>query len=669
MTISSYKGKGRVIIENVSPEIDDGRYPIKRVVGESVSVEADIFVDGHDALAAILLSRKRDDETWNEAPMHFVENDRWQAKFKVADIGIYDYTIEAWVDPFTSWLRDLRKRLDAGQDVSVDLILGADLVNAAAGRASGDDARLLTEVAALLRESQRNQYERADAVLDSFLSEVVSQHPDRSQATVYTKQPHVVVDRQRARFSTWYEIFPRSASSAQDRHGTFTDVEARLPYIKEMGFDVLYLPPIHPIGQSHRKGRNNNPRSQPNDVGSPWAIGGSEGGHTAIHPELGTGEDFRRLVRVARVDYGIDIALDIAFQCSPDHPYVKEHPQWFRWRPDGSIQYAENPPKKYEDIYPLNFDTDDWENLWEELKNVFLYWIDQGVHIFRVDNPHTKPLAFWEWVIAEIKHEHPDVIFLSEAFTRPKVMYSLAKLGFTQSYTYFPWRNARWELEQYFTELTRTDVQEFFGPNHWLNTPDILTEYLQTGGRPAFMARLVLAATLGASYGMYGPAFELMEATPRERDSEEYANSEKYEVRQWEIDRPDNLASFIGRINAIRRDNESLQKNQHLVFHPTDNDMLICYSKSTDDDSNVIIVVVNLDPRYVHSGWVELRIDELRLEADTTYQVHDLLTDTSYEWYGARNFVKLDPQTMPAHVFRLDRHQSRTTATSAISLK
>jgi starch synthase (maltosyl-transferring) len=468
----------------------------------------------------------------------------------------------------------------------------------------------------------------------------------------------VVVDRERAGFSAWYEMFPRSASEQSGRHGTFRDVEKRLPYVARMGFDVLYLPPIHPVGRIHRKGRNNSPHAEPNDPGSPWAIGSREGGHKAVHPELGTLDDFRRLVAAAK-QHGIEVALDIAFQCAPDHPYVAEHPEWFRKRPDGTVQYAENPPKKYEDIYPFDFETDNWRELWNELESVFEFWIGQGVRIFRVDNPHTKPFCFWEWCIAKVKHQYPDAIFLSEAFTRPKLMYRLAKLGFTQSYTYFAWRNTKQELIEYFTELTQTDVAEFFRPNLWPNTPDILTEYMQVGGRPAFVSRCVLAATLGANYGIYGPAFELCVNQPRAQGSEEYLNSEKYEIKNYDLDQPGGLAEFIARVNSIRRENPALQSDRRLRFHWVDNSSLLCYSKSTDDLSNVVVVVVNLDPHRTQSGWVELPVDDWRLDEEHAYQMHDLLSGGRYLWHGFRNYVELNPQIASAHIFRV-RRRSRT---------
>ena len=421
---------------------------------------------------------------------------------------------------------------------------------------------------------------------------------------------------------------------------------------------MLYLPPIHPIGETQRKGRNNNPQGDPDSVGSPWAIGAQAGGHTAIHPHLGTLKDFRQLVAAAG-SYGIELAMDLAFQCSPDHPYVKEHPEWFTTRPDGTIQFAENPPKQYQDIFPLNFEGAEYEALWRELRSVVQYWIDQGIRIFRVDNPHTKPFLFWNWLITDVTSRYPETIFLSEAFTRPKVMYHLAKVGFSQSYTYFAWRNSKSELIEYFTELTGTDVREYFRPNLWTNTPDILTEHLQHGGRPAFMARLALAATLGASYGIYGPAFELYEARPQKPGSEEYLNSEKYEVRHWDISRPDSLKEFIGLVNRIRRDNPALHRNEGLRFHPIDNDQLLGYSKRSPDGDNVILVVVNLSPHHVHSGWIQLDLQALGVEADRPFQVHDLLTNAYYLWQGPRNYVHLDPHSVPVQIFSVRRKMRR----------
>ncbi len=644
----------RVVIEAVAPEVDCGRFPIKRTLGEYVRVEADIFVEGHDEVSALLLYRPEDDQSWAEIQMERVADDRWRAEFRVESLGRYHYTVEGWVDRFKTWRRDLLKKSMAGQEVAAELLEGAALVEAAAGLAGSVDSQRLRAWAARLRDAGAGAAARVEEGLDDGLADLMASHPDRSSATRYGRELAVVVDREKARYSTWYEMFPRSAGAEEGRHGTFLDVVRRLPYVASMGFDVLYLPPIHPIGRSFRKGRNNSPVCEPDDPGSPWGIGAEEGGHTAIHPQLGTLEDFRYLVSEA-ARHGMEVALDIAFQCSPDHPWVREHPEWFRWRPDGTVQYAENPPKKYQDIYPLNFENPDWRNLWEELKGVVLYWAEQGIRIFRVDNPHTKPFAFWEWLIGEVKRAYPDAIFLSEAFTRPKVMYRLAKLGFTQSYTYFAWRSTKQELEQYFTEITQSDVCEYFRPSLWPNTPDILTEQLQYGGRPAFIARLVLAATLGASYGIYGPPFELQESRAREPGSEEYLDSEKYQTRHWDLDSPSSLRELIARVNRIRRENPALQTDRTLRFHHVDSDRLICYSKRCDDPSNLIVVVVNLDEHWKHSGWIELPLEELGLEPDRPYQMRDLLSDAHFIWHGSRNYVELDPRVVPAHIFRVRR--------------
>ena len=653
------EGKTRVIIEEVQPEIDGGRFPIKRVIGEEVTVEADIFADGHESLSACLLHRCEDEPNWTETPMEFLVNDRWRGFFVAEKIGCYRYTIIAWVDKFKSWRQDLSKRAEARQrDIGVNLLVGANIIANAQPRASSRDSKLIAEWMGTLQSKQVTQKEKIKLALSDTVSRIMERYADRRFAVTYPKELVVTVDREKARFSSWYEMFPRSCAPKPNRHGTFRDCEARLPYIAEMGFDVLYLPPIHPIGHTNRKGKNNALTAAPDDPGTPWAIGSEEGGYKAIHPQLGTLKDFQKLVHMAR-DYGIEVALDIAFQCSPDHPYVKEHPEWFHWRPDGTIQYAENPPKKYQDIYPLEFESEKWLELWEELKSVVLFWIENGVRIFRVDNPHTKPFAFWEWLISGIKADHPDVVFLAEAFTRPKIMYQLAKLGFSQSYTYFTWRNAKWELEQYFTELTQTPVREFYRPNLWPNTPDILNNYLRDGGRPAFIARLVLAATLGANYGIYGPAFELCENRRKDTASEEYLNSEKYEIKHWNIDRRDSLKGIISLVNKTRRENPALQSDHSLRFHTVENDQLICYSKCTLDGSNVVLVVVNLDYRYRQSGWVTLSLDELGIAQDQRYQVHDLLDDSTYTWKGPRNYVELSPKKLPAHIFRVEKQSRR----------
>lgn len=644
-------GRRRVVIERVSPEIDCGRFAIKRVTGETVTVEANVFADGHDQVACRILYRVDDIEPAS-SPMRPLSNDRWRGEFRVDRIGRYLYTIEGWIDRFRTWRDAVEKKISAGQDVHVDVLIGADLIEGAARRAKADDAEFLRGWAR--RFLERDAEWSAAHVLDEDLSRVMERYPDVELANRYGKELAVVVDREKADFSAWYEVFPRSCSSQTGRHGTFRDCENWLPYIASMGFDVVYLPPVHPIGHAFRKGKNNSVVAEPNDVGSPWAIGSAEGGHKSVHPDLGTMEDFRRFVTKAN-EHGLEVALDIAFQGTPDHPWVREHREWFRERPDGTIQYAENPPKRYQDIYPLDFETSDWRALWDELKSVFEFWIEQGVHIFRVDNPHTKPFAFWEWVIGELKGAHPDVLLLAEAFTRPHVMYRLAKLGFSQSYTYFTWRNTKQELTDYFTELTQTDVCEYFRPNLWPNTPDILHEYLQVGGRPAFMVRFILAATLGSSYGIYGPAFELCENIPVRPGSEEYVNSEKYELKHRDLGSLGSLRDLISKVNAIRNDNPALHRNRNLRFHDIDNPALICYSKATDDLSNVILTVANLDCFNTQTGWVNLDLASLGLDREHAFQVHDLLGDARYLWQGPRNYVALIPGNLPAHIFRIRR--------------
>jgi starch synthase (maltosyl-transferring) len=647
--IETAEARRRVVIERVEPEIDCAQFPVKRVAGESVVVEADIFADGHDALSAVLLYRREGSPQWIETGMKPLVNDRWQGQFEVAEVGMYYYTIRAWVNRFESWRQSLAKKIEAKQDVALDMLAGVELAEQSLNRATEADRKRMQEFISAMRktEAQANKW-----ALSEELAALMVKYSDRRWAITYERELQVCVDRERARFSSWYEMFPRSCAERAREHGTLSDCERHLPYVAEMGFDVLYLPPIHPIGVSFRKGKNNSLAANPDDVGSPWAIGSAEGGHKSVHRLLGTVEDFDRLMAKAK-EYNLEIALDIAFQCTPDHPYVTEHPEWFRKRPDGSIQYAENPPKKYQDIYPLDFETDASEQLWQELKSVFLFWIEHGVRIFRVDNPHTKPFIFWQWVIGEIKKEYPETIFLAEAFTRPKVMYRLAKLGFTQSYTYFAWRNTKTEVTEYFTELTQTDIKDFFRPNLWPNTPDILTEYLQLGGRPAFMIRLVLAAMLGANYGIYGAAYELCENVPREAGSEEYLNSEKYELKHWDLNRSDSLRELIAQVNRIRKENPALQSDRNLRFHPVDNPELICFSKASDNLSNIILTVVNLDPHHTQAGWVELPLEELGLDLHQPFQVHDLLTGARYLWHGARNYVELDPRTIPAHIFRV----------------
>ncbi|HEX6972780.1 MAG TPA: alpha-1,4-glucan--maltose-1-phosphate maltosyltransferase [Vicinamibacterales bacterium] len=635
----------RVVVENIQPQVDCGRFPIKRTPGETVNVTADIHADGHDTLAAALLYRKAGAAKWRETPMTPGVNDAWTGSFTVDELGRYEYTVEGWVDRFASWRHELSKKFGAGQDVSSELLEGAALIEAA-----GPEAH------AIVGDAARDPGERVAAALSSDLARAMAERADRSRATRFDRVLGVVVERERARFGAWYEMFPRSAGSDPSRSATFEEAQARLAYIASMGFDVVYLPPIHPIGRSFRKGPNNTLTPGPNDPGSPWAIGSEEGGHKAVEPGLGTLEDFSRFVEAAE-RHGLEVALDLAYQASPDHPYVREHPEWFRHRPDGTIKYAENPPKKYQDIYPINFESDAWESLWLELKSVIDFWVARGVKIFRVDNPHTKPFRFWEWAIAEVKREHPDTIFLSEAFTRPKIMRYLAKSGFSQSYSYFTWRNTAEELTEYFTELTQTDVREYMRPNLFANTPDILHAYLQRGGRPAFQVRLILAATLGASYGIYS-GFELAENVPVKEGSEEYLDSEKYQVRVRNFDQPGSLAELIGRVNTIRREHPALQHDWSLQFHRTDNPNLLCYSKRSVDGTDLMLVVVNLDPFNMQHGFVQLPLADWNVGPNQTVEVLDLLSNERYFWRGEWNYVRLDPQLRVAHILHVKRPSS-----------
>jgi starch synthase (maltosyl-transferring) len=633
----------RVVVERVEPEVDCGRFAAKRVLGEALRVVATIVCDGHDRLAAVVRFRPVGESGWREAPMQSRGNDRFEADVPLAALGVHEYTVEAWVDRFASWHSAVARKIEAGQDVRSELLEGAELVRGAARRAEGADARWLAERAELLG--------RAPAPLDAELAARMTRHPDRAHAAAYARVLRVEVERERAAAGAWYECFPRSTAPVPGRHGTLRDLEARLPYVAGMGFDVLYLPPIHPIGNTHRKGRNHALVAGPDDPGSPWAIGSPEGGHTAVHPDLGTLADFDRLVAKAR-EQGLEVALDLAFQCSPDHPWVREHPEWFRRRPDGTIQYAENPPKRYQDIYPFDFEGARWSELWAALLDVVLFWVGHDVAIFRVDNPHTKPFPFWEWLIREVRTRHPDVVFLAEAFTRPAVMRHLAKLGFSQSYTYFTWRNTKDELTTYLTELT-TECRDYLRPNLFVNTPDILHEYLQTGARPAFAVRLVLAATLSASYGVYGPPFELAvtEAVP---GSEDYLDSEKYAVRHWDLAEPP-LAALVTRVNQIRREHPALGPRGGLRFLATDNDQLLAYMRATPDLESILIVVTNLDPHHPQAGHVEVPLAELGLDPAHPYQADDLLGGARYLWHGPRNYVALDPRAVPAHVFRVRR--------------
>ncbi|WP_420146953.1 alpha-1,4-glucan--maltose-1-phosphate maltosyltransferase [Spirosoma sp.] len=666
---SPLSGQSRVVIEHVSPELDGGRFPIKAIPGDVIAVEADIFADGHDYLSARLLYKFIDDATWTETAMTLLVNDRWGASFIAEKQGHYLYTIEAWVDHAASWQHEIHLKVADGQRITSELLAGAQYVDGMLGLAGGTgqgvkgkgkktknvvaeetpDVKALREMAALFRDESR--YDEAVSVAESDqFTFYVNRYPERRHVTRYGQELGVEVDRARAGFSTWYCLFPRSAAREEGKHGTFRDVEALLPRISGMGFDVLYLPPIHPIGMAHRKGKNNSVVCQPGEPGVPYGIGSPDGGHDAIHPELGTVDDFKHLIAIA-ANYGMEVAMDLAIQCSPDHPWATEHPEWFKKRPDGTIQYAENPPKKYQDIYPVYFETEDWQNLWDELKRVLLVWASWGVRIVRVDNPHTKPFGFWEWVIAEVKKEYPDMLFLAEAFTKPKVMQELGKRGFAHSYTYYTWRNTKYELEQYMTELTQSEMKYYYRPNFWPTTHDINPYILQTGHEPQFLIRYFLAATLSSNYGIYGPSFELMEYVPFP-NKEEYLNSEKYEIRLWDWDKTNKLTYLITLVNRIRHENVALQTTNNLTICQVDDDAIMAYLKTSVD--NRLLIVVNTDAYSRRAGVVQVPIWQLGIGNDQYYTVRDLLTGAQYTWQGERNYVELDPYALPMHLFKLE---------------
>ena len=640
-----------VVIENLQPLIEGGRYPIKRIAGEDLAVDADIFKDGHDVVAAVLKWRVLGKRAWRETPMTFIDNDRWRGVCTLYDEAVHEYTVEAWTDSFRSWQSEFAKKFEGGiSDLQSEALEGAAIVKVAAKRARDRaDAARLREFSEQIANGANSEIY---AITKSGELEVLmATYPDRSTATHYDPAPRVVVDRQGALFGAWYEFFPRSAEG-RDRGSTFRDCLPRVDDAKVMGFDVIYFPPIHPIGHTNRKGRNNSIACEPGDPGVPWAIGSEAGGHKAVEPSLGTLADFDWLQKEVR-KRGMEIALDFAINCSPDHPYVKEHPEWFYKRPDGTIKYAENPPKKYEDIYPLNFRCENWRELWAEMKSIVLFWAEHGVRIFRVDNPHTKPVAFWEYLITGVREKYPDTIFLSEAFTRPKMMKALAKAGFNQSYTYFTWRNTKHELTEYFTELTQTEMSEYFRPNLWPNTPDILPPVLQNGGRPAFMTRVLMAATLSPLYGIYS-GYELCEnkALP---GREEYLDSEKYQFKERDWNAPGNIKDWIARLNKIRKENRALQMYTNLRFYRAENETILFYGKMTSARDNIILVVVNLDPFRKQHSFVDVPIEEFGQMETDTYQVHDLLNGARYTWRGRQNYVELDPEIQPAHIFLVRR--------------
>lgn len=645
------QGKARVIIENVQPLVDGGLFPAKRTIGETVQVSASIYGDGHDHIRASVLYKKSGEDKWNTIELKPTYNDEWQATFNVEEQGTYFFTIHAWIDHFDTWYDGFKKKAAAKIDVKVELMEGALFLKTLAENGKAN----LLNLASKLEDTSKYQ-QAIELVLSEGFGQIVKDYPLKENETQLDHEIEILVEHTKANFSSWYEFFPRSSSFEAGKHGTFLDCIRLLPRVAAMGFDVLYFPPIHPIGKLNRKGKNNNVKALKGEPGSPWAIGSDEGGHKSILPALGTLEDFKKLVAEAK-KLNIDVALDIAFQCAPDHPYVTEHPDWFKQRPDGSIQYAENPPKKYQDIYPFNFETDDWRNLWDELKSVFFYWIEQGVTIFRIDNPHTKPIPFWHWVIIEVQKVHPDVIFLAEAFTRPKIMSSLAKVGFTQSYTYFTWRVSKQEIVSYMNELVLGPSRNYFRPNFWPNTPDILPFYLQMKGENSFMFRYALAATLSSNYGVYGPSYEFYENMPME-GKEEYYNSEKYEVRHYDWKKTNRMTDIMSLLNKIRKENAALQSTWNLQFCPIENDQLIAYLKATDDLSNIILTIVNLDPVGKQSGYVQLPKARLGLGDKVNVKLHDLITDEHYTWTQEWNFVELSPGKMSFHLFKLEVHES-----------
>jgi starch synthase (maltosyl-transferring) len=639
-----------IIIEGVTPMVEGGRYPAKSIAGEPCVVEADIFRDGHQLLRAAVKWRRKDEEVFNQTPMAPLENDRWRAAFVPAENARYVFTIEAWTDLYASWLADFAKKVRAGKEVGSDLLEGIELLKSIRERANADGLELLAaSLKALLRRPAPDA--ALEIVSNPALVDAAVRFGEHFGAATYQPLLHLTVDRPKAAFGSWYELFVRSQSPGANRPGTFADAERRLTDLRDMGFDVVYLAPIHPIGRTNRKGPNNMPDGAGDSAGSPWAIGSEAGGHTAVEPSLGTLADFDRFVTAASW-LGIEVALDFAVQCSPDHPWVKQHPQWFKHRPDGTIKYAENPPKEYQDIYPIDFDTPDQKGLMQALLDVVWFWIGRGVTIFRVDNPHTKPVAFWEWLINEVQSRRPDIIFLGEAFTRPKMMKALAKAGFTQSYTYFTWRNTKYELTDYLTELTTTEMRDYFRPNFFTNTPDILTAILQSGGPPAFRMRLVLAATLSPSYGIYS-GYELCENQPLTPGSEEYLDSDKYQVKPRDWKRPGNIREFVALVNSIRKANPALHHFRNLRFLPADNDQILFYAKTSPAGGNTLLIAVNLDPYRAQECTVTVPPEITGMAPGQSYRVTDLLTNASYQW-SQYNYVRLDPGYQPAHILRVE---------------
>lgn len=646
--LSNIQGQQRVVIEHISPQIEAGRFAVKAFVGDVINVEADIFLDGHDLLSANLLYKFSKNHEWTSVPMTFTKNDHYKAHFTVLENGFYSYTIESWVNHAASWEHEIGVKIKDGQHVNVELMVGANMLETMVKIATKEDKPELKSYAKLFRESKH--YDEAVAFSNSpQMHQWIHQYPDKQHLTTH-QELKIWVDRERAAFSSWYSMFPRSAASKYDTHGTFKDVEVNvLPRMKSLGFDVLYIPPIHPIGRQFRKGKNNSTTCLEGEPGVPYGIGSELGGHTAIHPALGTLDDLKHLVNTCK-SMGIELAMDLAIQCSPDHPWAKEHPEWFKIRPDGTIQYAENPPKKYQDIYPLNFESENWQGLWHELKHVIMTWAEWGVRIIRVDNPHTKAFGFWEWVIPEVQAEYPDMIFLAEAFTKPLVMEQLAKLGYTQSYTYYTWRNSKWDLISFMNELN--GQASYMRPNFWPNTHDILPYSLQGGTEPVFLIRYFMAATLSSNYGIFGPFYEYMinEANP---GKEEYKNSEKYEIRHWDWNMENKLTHIIRMTNKARSENTALQRTNNITFCEIQNDTILAYLK-TAWNGNRILAIVNLDPYHTQGGYVKIPLNLIGKHPDEEYIVHDLLTGAKYFWRGEYNAIELNPQLMPMHLFRIE---------------
>lgn len=645
--------QSRVILESLSPEIDGGKHFIKRIVGDQLVVEVDLFTDGHDVVNGHLLYRHDKERKWREVQLEHLGNDRWQGTFSLEKQGFYQYTVEGWVDHALNWQHEISRKIEADVDVKVELLDGIQYLDYVLDRANASENKFLESLKGLFQDPTQYQ-EAIQQAASQELKAIFLKYPEKRFAIRYVPVLKVWADREKAVFSSWYEFFPRSSSPEPGKHGTFKDCERLLPRVAELGFDTLYFPPVHPIGEVNRKGRNNAVNAEPGDVGSCWGIGSQHGGHKDLHPELGTADDFRSLIQKAK-ELGIEIAMDYALQCAPDHPYVEEHPAWFRWRPDGSVQYAENPPKKYQDILPIHFESEDWQNLWEELKSILLHWIGEGINVFRVDNPHTKPYRFWEWIINEIHKQHPDVIFLSEAFTRPKVMHELAKVGFTQSYTYYTWRNTKHELISYMEELTTSPGKYYFRPNFWPNTPDINPYILQDGNLIQFMIRYFLAATLSSNYGMYGPVYEQIVHAPVP-NKEEYLDSEKYEVRHWDWEIENKLTSVIKLVNRFRKENPALQRTDNWIHCPLDNEQLFAYYKADSDRSNQLLIVVNLDPHYTQSGMVRMPFEAMGIQpGEHQFLMNDLMTGNAYTWDQEWNYVELNPQALPFHLFRIEK--------------